>query len=266
MSALPDLQAAFAAALLGGDAVPMPDDIVADGLAPAARLQIYRHHVLTSLTEALRATYGVVNRLVGAGFFAYAADAYVRAEPPAGPCLAEYGASFPAFLSRFPACAGHPYLGDVARLEWALNVALVAPDVAAVAPAALAAVAPGAEERVVLALDPAASWLRSPWPIDRIWHANQAGVDPGNAVRLDAGGVALEVRRSGARAVFRAIGPPVHAFRASIGGGAPLLAAAEAALAEDPGFDLAFAVRALFEDALVVGVALAPPERDPRTE
>ena len=43
----------------------------------------------------------VVCRLVDRRFFAYAADPYIRAHPPAGPCLFEYGATFPDFLAAF---------------------------------------------------------------------------------------------------------------------------------------------------------------------
>ena len=121
--------------MLGGDAGAAAREIEADGLAPEARLEIYRHHVLTTLTSALEATFPVVCRLVDRRFFAYAADRYLRAHPPTGPCLFEYGDSFPDFLAAFPPCRDLAYLPDVARLEWAMNAALHAADVDAIDPA-----------------------------------------------------------------------------------------------------------------------------------
>src|SRR5262249_55440762 len=154
-----------------------------------------RHHVRTSLTASLSATYPVVCRLVGHGFFAFATDAYIRRNPPAKPCLFEYGATFAEFLESFPPCAGHPYFADVARLEWAMNLALHAEDAVPIAPAKLASVPSEAVRRLTFQLDPSAAWLRSPWPVDRIWRANQSDADDQLPVDIGAGGVQLEIRR-----------------------------------------------------------------------
>jgi hypothetical protein len=258
MRTLPEIQAGFAAALLADDPAAVAGEIAADGLAPEARLAVYRNHVLRSLTDALLATFPVVGRLVGEGFFRYAADRYVRAEPPVGPCLVEYGASFGDFLATFPPCAPHPYLGDVARLEWAMNAAIHAPEARPLAPAALAGVAAEAVPRLVFTVDPSATWLESPWPVDRIWRANQPDGDPGAVGPLDAGGVALEIRRHDDRAGLRAIAAAECAFRAALGRGARLEEAAAAALARDGDFDLTGAVGALFAEALLTGFTLAP--------
>ena len=196
MRTLPDLQAGFASAILREDARQVASLILGDGLTPAARVQVYRNHVFSSLTEALEATYPVVCRLVDRRFFGFAADRYIRRHPPEGPCLFEYGATFPDFLATFPPCAGNPYLADVARLEWAMNAALHAEEAAPIEPAALGAVPADDVGRLIFRLEPsAAAWLRSRWPVDRIWQANQPDADPDAAVDLAAGGVMLEIRR-----------------------------------------------------------------------
>ena len=123
MLALHELQAAFRSAMFAPESSPLLETIVGDGLPPAARLQIYRHHVLTSLTDVLQTTFPVVCRLVDARFFRYMADAYMRQYPPEAPCLFEYGAHFPDFVATFPPCHHLEYLGDVARLEWAMHIA-----------------------------------------------------------------------------------------------------------------------------------------------
>jgi len=262
MPTLPEVQAGLAGALLREGPAPVAAEIAGDGLAAEARLDVYRHHVLTSLTATLGATYPVVERLVGDGFFRYAADRYVRSHPPQGPCLFEYGATFAEFLEGFPACAGHPYLPDVARLEWALHAALHAEEAAPLGRESLGAVPPAGLGRLRVRLDPTASWVRSRWPVDRIWRANQPEADAAATVDLAAGGTLVEVRRRGDTVGFRTLAPAEHLFRAGLAAGASLERAVDAVLADHPAFDLIAALRALLDEQLLVG--LAPPARRPR--
>ena len=255
MPTLREVQVAFSHALLGGDEQQAVAVVRGDGLTPGARLQIYRHHVFTTLTAALQATYPVVCRLVDERFFGYAADQYIRANPPGGPCLFEYGASFPEFLAGFEPCRRLRYLPDVARLEWALNAAVHAEDAAPLDPAVLRRVPVEHFPLMTLRLDPSLSLLSSPWPIDRIWHANQPDADPAAPVDPGSGGVCLEVRRVGDDAVFRAIDPATHAFRRALTDARCLEEAAAAALDVDGVCDLTRAFQALLEDKLLVDFA-----------
>jgi hypothetical protein len=255
MSSPRELERDFAAALLGGPDMPVVAEIQGDGLDPAARLAIYRHHVFTTLTDALEATYPVVVRLVDRRFFAYAADRYIRQHPPAGPCLFEYGESLADFLAAFPASRHLTYLPDVTRLEWALNRALHAEDAVALDPRWLAAVPPHVVGRLRLRLHPSLSLLESPWPIEHIWRANQPGADPDATVNLDEGGTRLEVYRLGDDVVFRAIAPGSYAFRRALASGLDLQAAAEGARLAEPTFDPTDALRELLDDGLIVGAS-----------
>lgn len=252
MPPLRELQAAFLEALLGGSTEAAAAQILADGLTPHARLDIYRHHVFTTLTAALRATYPVVCRLVHERFFGYAADQYIRAHPPAGPCLFEYGSSFPAFLAGFEPCRHLQYLPDVARLEWALNTATHAEQSAALDPVVLSQLPVEDLPGLTLRLDPSLSLLRSPWPIDQIWRVNQPEGGPDATVDLGSGGVSLEVRRMGDHAVFRPLDPATYAFRRALSRGDCLAQAAGAALETDGAFDLPRALRNLFAEQLPV--------------
>jgi hypothetical protein len=256
MPPLRELQQALRAALLGGDDAGAAALVLDDGLTARARLSIYRHHVFTTLTDALAATFPAVRRLVDPRFFAFAADRYIRSHPPDGPCLFEYGATFPAFLATFPPCRDLAYLPDVARLEWALNTALHADDAPPLDPAAIRAIAPEDTPRLVFRLDPSLSLLASPWPVDAIWSAQQPGADPDRTVNLDDGGVCLQVRRRGDEAGLRRLDAAAHAFRHTLGGGRSLEHAATAALAVDPAFDLAAAVAALLAEGALVGFEL----------
>src|SRR5438552_2223021 len=84
----PDLarfQSSFAAAILRGGTVPDFDD---------RGFGVHRNTVLSGLSEALRLSYPVVDRLVGSAFFDQAALAFARRTPPREPVLARYGAGF----------------------------------------------------------------------------------------------------------------------------------------------------------------------------
>ena len=249
MSTLRELQHDVRDALLGS-AESTVGEIAGDGVTPAARLAVYRHHVLTSLTAALEATFPVVVRLVDQRLFRYAGDAYVRAEPPAGPCLFEYGATFPDFLAAFPACRQLAYLPDVARLEWAMNVALHAADTGVLNTETARALPAGTLESARLALHPSVTLLASPWPVDALWRANQPGGD--GVVDLDAGAVDLQIWRRGDDVAFRALAPAAAAFRRALADGGTLTVAARAALDAEPGADLAALLREALDDEVLL--------------
>jgi hypothetical protein len=216
--------------------------------------------VLASLTGVLASTYPVVCRLVDRRFFAYAADAFIRRHPPAGPCLFEYGAALPDFLAAFPPCRHLAYLSDVARLEWAMHVAAHADDAVPLTPTALVGVDPAWVDEVHFAFDSSVSLVSSRWPIDRIWRANQAGGDA--LVDLDAGGVDLEVRRLGDDVVFRELTGSTYEFRRALLHGERLATAAERALAVDAAFDLGIALGALVQDGVLTAITGPPTLRE----
>ena len=251
-----ELQASFTRALLQNDDA-VAGAVLGDGLVPEARLALYRHHVLTTLTAVLKAAYPVVCRLVDARFFAYAADYYIRQQPPTGPCLFEYGASFAHFLAAFPPCRAFVYLPDVARLEWAMHAAWYAEDAVPCARECLRDIAPDDLAGLTFALDPAVTYVRSPWPIDRIWRANQPDADPHQTVHLDAGTVDLEIRRLDDAVTWGSLAPGTCAFRAALAAHQPLAEACAAALTAAPDFDLATALQAFFAEGLVVDVVVS---------
>jgi len=245
--ALPELQQSFMDGLLGGEDMALLDLIEGDGLDARARLGIYRHHVLTTLTAVLEAVYPVVCALVDRRFFGYAADAFIRRHPPAGPCLGEYGADFPEFLAEFPPCAHLPYLPDVARLEWAVHLAATTPPAAALDREGLRAVDPGRMADVTFTLEPSLSHLTSPWPVEKIWRAHQAeGKDLD--VDMTGGSVWLEVRATGDAVTVRSIESGTYALRDALGRGMSLGEAVEIALGSHPTLDVEAEIRSTLED------------------
>ena len=263
MRGLRELQCAVGQAVLGHDEASILEAILGDGLDPARRVAIYRHHYLTSLTEALKSIYPVVERLVGEGFFAYAADAFIAAAPPREACLFEYGEGFPDFLAKFPPAAGLAYLADVARLEWAINASLHSPDSAPANNDSFARLSAEDYPRLVFQFQPSLRLLASAWPLDRIWQANRPDKPEAETVDLAAGGCALEIRQQADSVVFRRLDAGEFAFRAALLEGRSLEVAAAAVLERDPAFDLAEALRRLLGEGLVTGFDLASPPTRP---
>jgi hypothetical protein len=253
---LSQLQASFTRALLQDDAT-VAGTILGDGVAPAARLALYRHHICTTLTEVLQTAYPVVCRLVDVRFFAYAAAHYMRRYPPTGPCLFEYGAEFADFLANFPPCQALRYLPDVARFEWAMHSAWYAEDATPMALQRLQSFAPHELAYVMLAFDPSVSYVRSPWPIDRLWQANQPDADPNATIHLDAATTHLEIRRLDTDVTFRQLPTGTFVWRAALAQRQRLEAACEAALSAAPDFCLTTALQALFAEGLVIDTTLA---------
>lgn len=229
--ALRDLQRAFAAHLSGED----QPALVAEILPAAQRLRIHRHHVLDSLASALAATFPTVQAVVGADFFRRLARAFIAQSPPSQPVLAEYGAGFPAFIAGHDVAPDLPYLADVARLDWALNLAFHAPAGGRLAAADLAAAIPADRLPLLrLGLAPGTVLVASPYPLDRIWAASQPGAaaDP---VDLAAAGVRLLVLRRPDDAAFVALSGGEAAFVTGLGEGLSLEEAAGRAATD---FDL----------------------------
>ncbi|KVE34574.1 HvfC/BufC N-terminal domain-containing protein [Burkholderia sp. BDU5] len=182
----------------GGAAGPEATDwVLPDGLAPAARLRVYRNTSASVLRDALRLAFPATERVVGAAFFEGAAGLFARASPPASAWLDAYGAEFPAFLARMPETACVPYLADVARLEWQVDLALHAPDVATLDLARLARLGEPALRALRLRPHPAARLLRSAYPVDAIWRAVLEQDDRAlRQIRLDDGPVHLLAQRT----------------------------------------------------------------------
>jgi hypothetical protein len=234
--ALRELQAAFAAHILGNGQDDLAACVVGDSIPAAARLQVYRHHVFYSLATVLGGTFSTVQALVGEDFFRGMAHDFVAKDLPDQPVLTEYGQGFADFIAGYEPARELLYLADVARLDWALNVAFHAPFVPHLRAADLADVPPERLASMPLRLAPGTAVLRSPHPIERIWQASQ----PGSTVEtVDATGSSrLLILRRADDASFVPVSEGEAVFLLALADGGTLERAAEAGLASDPAFDL----------------------------
>jgi len=141
----------------------------------AARMALYRGNLQAGWERALLEAYPVIRQLVGEEFFAGLARAYGTAVPSQDPDLAGFGARLANFLDGFAPAAPTPYLPDMARLEWAVHAACLAPDVAPAGIGLLTGLTPQELDAATFTLHPAVALLPSRWSTVTLWQAHQPG-------------------------------------------------------------------------------------------
>ena len=225
MSALAGLQRAFARAIEAGDD-SIGERVRAGSATPDARVAFYRESVRARRRDSLAQTYPVVHRLAGAERFGEIARRYYAAHPPRSGDLALFGDRFADFLAADRDAQRLPYLGDVARLEWACHESFHAADAGPLDAVALANVAAERQGEVRLALHPSVRLLESRHPIAVIHEANRPGRD-GTPSRT-AGPDRVLVHRTRALVRVRSVEAHEWALLRAIEGGATLAEAAAA--------------------------------------
>ncbi len=240
MPSLPELQAAFARAVIERDEGQLLADWIVSGrgLDAQARIGVYRNNVLSNYRNTLRAVYPVVLALVGEAFFNHASDAYALHHPSRSGDLNDFGGEFGHFLAGWPPAAQLAYLSDIARLEWAMERVFHAMDAAPLDLRALALVPQEELPGLRLELHPASRIVCSPYPILRIWQVNQPGFSQDQTVDLHAGGDALLVIRRGARVELDRLSAGELSLLQALAADHTLAQAHAHALEADPGLDL----------------------------
>ncbi len=251
MTGFPDLQCAFAGAVLDAEA-PVPGMLTRKaGGVPSRRFAVYRNNVYAGRIDALAGRFPVVARLVGEEFFRATARYYVEREPPASAVLIRYGASFPEFIGSFPPAASIPYISGIAALEWAWHSAYHAADAVPLPLHELARAADHAED-AVLSLHPSLSIVRSPYPIVSIYELNlHSGDVPPTKV---SGAEDALIARLGLKVEIRRLPAGGAAFVLALKDGGRIGEAATAALREAPEFDLEANLARLMASGAIVGL------------
>jgi hypothetical protein len=241
MQSLLELQTAFWRALVKRDeGTPLTEWIVADrGLDARTRIDIYRNNVFSNYRATLLEVYPVVLALVGEPFFDRAADVYTSNYPSRSGDLNDFGGEFGSFLAAWPPAAPLAYLPDVARLEWAVERVFHAAEHPPLDLTALAAVSQEGLPELRFLLHPASRIVHSPYPILRIWQANQTGFNGDQSVNLDAGGDAVLVIRRDAAVELEPLSPGASTLLQALAANFTLAQAHARALEVDPGLDLA---------------------------
>lgn len=247
MHSLNAFQRQFALAI-GDDTAPFP-------VADQPGLAVYRNTSAKGALDALQSNFPVVLRLVGEEDFAPLALSYTRANPPAEPMLALFGAAFADHVEQSALAEELPYLADVARIERLWAECLFAAEKPPADPAMIAALAEAEMMELSLALHPAVrfAWLET--PAATIWLAHQ-GEDEVEELELEwAPEGALLTRPDGA-VTLDIVDAPAIALLAAFAAGQTIGEAAISVLMEYPETDIS----PTFAQLLARGALCKPAE------
>ncbi len=233
MPSLSELQAGVVAAILGGDDTAAAH-VRGAGLPPTRRLAVYRNAVRVRLKDALADVYPVLRRLVGDDCFDGMANEYLRRHPPREGWLQSFGAHMAALCADLPVLAGLPYLADVARLEWARQLAWQAPSATPLGLDAFAAVPPTEQAAVCLDLRPGSALLPSAYPVARIFEVNQPDYTGDDTVVLSQGAQTVLIIRRDTTVRVELLAPAEAALLTVLAEGATLGQALHAAVSTEP--------------------------------
>lgn len=256
---LHELQAAFAAAIVEGEAPALAPWIATRGIDPAARLRIYRHANLAIHVEALATGFPAVQRLLGEEAFDGLATRHAAWHSSTSGNLQRYGDDFARFLAAQPETAAYPWLSEVARLEWLRQEsALAAADRTADAGTLIDALSTITDP--ALRLQPHLRVCSSPAPVLDLWRL-ALGREP--AVQPTARAQHVLLWRAGDQLSMCEVSAAQAAFTRALAAGQSLAAAWQAARLATPEAGPDVLLRPLLEHALISAVLPHPTEALP---
>ena len=138
--------------------------------------EAYANNVRVSAASALGAAMPTVRLLLGAVWFDHCAVLYWQAQPPEHGLWSAWGQGFAdwyALTNLGGSATEHPYIADVARLDWSMHCAELAADTPP-APETWALMASAAPETICLALYASVAVLKSAYPLVDFWRAHHA--------------------------------------------------------------------------------------------
>jgi len=171
------------------------------GMTSVERLDVYANMYFFRILDALKQDFPGVLALVGADEFHNLITDYLIVHPSRHYSLRYAGQELPAFARDHRLSQAHPYLADVAALEWAMLAAFDAVDTPVLDAAALARVAPEVWGALRFELSSSLHVLDFDYPADRIWQDTQAGI----AIESAAAATQVRVWRREMRVYHRAI-------------------------------------------------------------
>lgn len=205
-------------------------------ISAAQHMQVYRNNVRLILTDHFKKTFPVLSKLVGENFINQLSWDFIKESPPKDYDLFQYGENLPDFLKKYPPADNHPYLADVTRLEWAREVAWRAADAPGLHHEDLAK-ARNDISALSLSLHPSCSLLESPWPVGKIWQANQEGFEGDEAIDLESGPCYMLISRPKMDVLVWDLTKGEHHFLKALAQGHPFGVAAQLAQTAEEAFN-----------------------------
>lgn len=255
MRTLAETQLRFRNAVVRADTqhVASLASLLVGGGSPEKRLIVHQRNYRQSLVDALLIKFPATGWLLGTQLLAEAAIRFIREYPPQAPCIAEFGAGFPDFLSQCPQSMRAPYTREFAELEWHIGKVAIAVSRVPFAVDELSNLDADALPDTLLELQPGLHYLSASWPVDELMKLYLSENVP-DRFELSPADVHIEVR--GARGEFHLsrLDPTEAAFRKAISEGCSIENAAGVALEVSAGFDPGNALVALIAAGLVTGI------------
>lgn len=157
--------------MLAGQLLPLPGPrrsaTADDGLA------VYRRNAWAGARRALALAYPVLEAMISTESLGALARELWLADPPAQGDLGEWGGRVAGWLRSQPTVADHPYLPELAALEWALHQAGRAADGGTGPVEGLALLADVDPSRIYAIWKPRTQLLCGHWPALELWQAHQ---------------------------------------------------------------------------------------------
>jgi hypothetical protein len=247
MPALRELQLSFVAALFDAGEQSVHGHVRSDGIDAAGRLSIYRNNLREGFINALAIGFPVIERLGGMDYFRQLALQFLQEHPSRSGNLHHIGEPFAPFLRRKLDGTPYVYFADVAALEWAYQQAQIAENALPLTAEAFREIEPAAYERLTFAFHTACGFVRSDFPIVRIWRANRPETLSDEAIDLSSGGDNVLVLRTPECVELHRLPLTQFEFFEALNRGDTLGTALERAQASDANFDLGSALRHLLE-------------------
>jgi len=255
MLTLAELQLHFRNAVVQGDAqhVGSLASLLVGGFSPEKRLIIHQRNYRQSLVDALLIRFPATGWLLGTQPLTEAATRFIRECPPQAPCIAEFGAGFPDFLSQCPVAERAPYVREFAELEWYVGKVAIAVGDMPASVEELSSIDPEALPDTRLELQPGLHYLTASWPVDNLMELYLNETVP-DRFELSPAEVCIEVR--GARGEFQLnrLDPAEAKFRRAISEGDSIGDAADAALEVNALFDPGKGLAALVAAGLIKAI------------
>lgn len=251
MTSLRELEQRCYRAFLLDETEPLLPLVVSGTIPAAARVAVYQNNARELFRKTLASSYPVIERLVGEACFRSLARKYMREQPSQSGDLQHFGRGFAAFLHDEYAATEFAYLPDVARLEWAVEEVLLAPQPGrALELSSLDTVPAEQHANIAFELGESVRLVGSRYPVFDIWRANQAGAE--SAVDLATGAQHVVVRRNGVHADIEPMEPAAFELAAALSRGA-VLGEAFDGLAPDRRAELGAMLGVLLERGLLGG-------------
>ena len=252
MPRLDDVQSHFRDAVIFGNSGAVATELIG-GSNPEKRLVIHQRNYRTSLVEALLMKFPATGWLLGTPVLLEAAKRFVQENPPATPCIAEYGAAFPNFLTQWTEIRDIPYVSEFVQLEWYVGKVAIAADVPPLDGTMLRSIAADPLPEV-LTLQSGLHYLHASWPVDELltMYLNQAAPDQ---FLFTPAEVWIEIRGKRGEFQLNRLDAADFRFRESVAKGRSLGDAAQLAVDVSEDFDPGRALTALFAEGLVTGFA-----------